>query len=111
MIALLSARLLPASQRISDFVAYICISNISDGSTGRDLNIVTITKNNLIGVGVERGCVVILKYIEKFREIISLTVIQRATIPTNENVNETADVKRKAEIYFNLSHFFVLIFF
>ena len=47
LIALLSARLLLASQRISDFVAYICISNISDGSTGRDLNIVTITKNNL----------------------------------------------------------------
>lgn len=68
LIALLSARLLPASRRISDFVAHICISNISDGSTGRDLNIVTITKNNLMRrVRIRRNLRI---RIEKFREII-----------------------------------------
>lgn len=57
-------------------------------------------------VGVERGYVVILEYTSRSSEKL-FHCIQR-TIP---GVNEAADVKRKAEVYFNLSLFFLLVVF
>lgn len=74
-----------------------------------DLNIVTIMKNNLIRVGVERGYIVILEYVSRSSEKL-FHGVQRTIIPANGNVNEITGVKRKAEIYFNLSLFCSVFF-